>query len=147
MKSGGRLPPPTVEQQRYFFFFLAFFFIERLTPFPGESRRRITLLALLLLRRLLLHQITSLRDRSVTHRFAPHVLGLLGPAALVVDEVRVELRQAHNLEPALLERAVQHARVVRLENVERAVGLGRRAQAEALRERRGLAIEIAVDGR
>ena len=51
------------------------------------------LLALLFLRRLLLrHQITSFRDRSVAHRFAPQVFGLLGSAALVMDEIGVELR-------------------------------------------------------
>src|SRR5690242_2449531 len=46
--------------------------------------------------------------RSVAHRFAPQVLGLLPPAALVVHEVGVQLRQAHHLESALLEGAVEH---------------------------------------
>ena len=47
------------------------------------------------------------------------MLGLLRPSALVVHEIDVELRQAHDLEPALLEGGVQHPRVVGPEEMER----------------------------
>src|SRR5215470_17313291 len=81
--------------------------------------------------------------RSVAHRFAPQVLGLLPSAALVVHEIGVQLRQTHHLEAALLEGAVEHAEVIGREEVEHSVGLRGRSQAERLRDRRGISFEIA----
>jgi len=74
------------------------------------------------------------------------MFGLLRPAALVVHEVGVELGQAHDLEPALLEDAVQHTRVVGPEEMERSVGLGRWTQPERPGDRPGIALEVAVHG-
>src|SRR5262252_7102922 len=150
MVNGGRPPPPTrrtawllllllglllhgashllsssvypAVNQSYlpFFFFVAFFLAIRSPPSAS---------------------------RSVAHRFAPQVLGLFPPAALVVHEIGVQLRQAHHLEPTLLEGAVEHAEIVGRKEVERAVRFRRRSQAERLRDRRRFSLEIAVDGR
>src|SRR5262247_4179040 len=113
---GGRHPPPA--KRRYsFFFFVAFFFAIR---------------------------ITSFRVRSVAHRFAPQMLGLLASAALVVHEIGVELRETYDLEAALLERDVEHAEVVGRQEMQRAVRFRGRAQTKGLRDRRRVALEIAV---
>src|SRR5262245_16509161 len=125
--SSSTVSPPSVERScrrrsTYlpFFFFVAFFFAIR---------------------------ITSFRVRSVAHRFAPQMLGLLASAALVVHEIGVELRETHDLEAALLERAVEHAEVVGRQEMQRAVRLRGGAQAEGPRDRRRVALEIAVHGR
>src|SRR6185503_2833212 len=109
MSPGGRPPPSTARlAQTYFFFFLAafFFFAMRVvTSFRWEKWRHASLLPLTLLGGLLL---ATLLDRllalrhigshlppvgdSVTHRFAPQMGGLIPPPALVVVQVRVELR-------------------------------------------------------
>src|SRR5499427_901476 len=91
--------------------------------------------------------ITSFRVRSVAHRLAPQMLGLLASAALVVQEISVELRQTYDLEAALLEGAVEHAEIVRRQEMQRAVRLRGGTQAEGLRDRRRVALEIAVHGR
>src|SRR5215475_12102577 len=77
-----------------------------------RCRRRIYLPFFFLVAFFFAIAITSFRDRSVAHGFAPKMVGLLATAALVVHEVGVELRQTHDLEPALLEGAVEHAEVV-----------------------------------
>src|SRR5437867_1037624 len=119
-----------------------------LLPWRGSLPPPTRLLPLLfLLRRFLLHRITSFRDRSVAHGFAPQVLGLLPPAALVTQEVDIELGKAHDLEPPLLEGAVEHPQVVGREEMQRPVGGGGGAQAERLRDRRRVALEVAVHGR
>src|SRR5215510_12281223 len=92
-------------------------------------------------------RITSFRVRSVAHRFAPQMLGLLASAALVVHEIGVELRETHDLEAALLERAVEHAEVVGRQEMQRAVRLRGGAQAEGPRDWRRVALEIAVHDR
>src|SRR5215813_2209993 len=145
---GGANPPPA-KQQYYFFFFLAFFFIDRLTSFRRGTRvrRRAPYLPFFFLVAFFFATwITSFRFRSVAHRFAPQMLGLLASAALVVQEVGVELRETYDLEAALLEGAVEHAQIVRREKVQRAVRLRGGAQAEGLRDRRRVALEIAVHG-
>ena len=96
--AGGRRLPPTVDPQHYFFFFLAaFFFIDSVTSSPFW-----------------IHRSTLGREarRSVAHGLAPEMFGLLAPTPLVMHEVGVELRQTYHPEPALLQRAVEHAGVV-----------------------------------
>src|SRR5439155_9982817 len=69
---------------------------------------------------------------------------LLAPTPLVMQEVGVELRQTYHPEPALLQRAVEHAGVVGREKVHGAVRLGRRAEAERRGDRGRVAFEVAV---
>src|SRR5438552_279593 len=91
--------------------------------------------------------VTSFRlQRSVAHRLAPKVLGLFPAPALVVHEIGVQLRERHDLEAPLLEQTREYPLVVGREQVDRAVAL-RRAEPEARRDRRRVALEVAVDRR
>src|SRR5437667_4283961 len=91
--------------------------------------------------------VTSFRlQRSVAHRLAPKVLGLFPAPALVVHEIGVQLRERHDVEAPLLEQTREYPLVVGREQVDRAVAL-RRAEPEARRDRRRVALEVAVDRR
>src|SRR5213593_445992 len=145
---GGRHPPPA--RTASLLLLLLGLLLHRaahLLPSRDSCRRRATYLPFFFFVAFFFAiGITSFRDRSVTHRLAPQVLGLLAPPALVVHEVGVQLRQAHDLEPALLEGAIEHSEVVGRQEVERAVRLGGRSQAKGPRDRLRIALEIAVDG-
>src|SRR5213594_3348912 len=96
---GGRHPPPARTAS---LLVLLLHRAAHLLPSRDSCRRRATYLPFFFFVAFFFAiGITSFRDRSVTHRLAPQVLGLLAPPALVVHEVGVQLRQAHDLEPAL----------------------------------------------
>src|SRR5215831_11586090 len=146
---GGRHPPPS--ETAVLLLLLLGLLLHRpshLLPSRGSCRRRSNYLPFFFLVAFFFAiRITSFRVRSVAHRFAPQMLGLLASAALVVHEIGVELRETYDLEAALLERAVEHAEIVGRQEMQRAVSFRGGAQAEGLRDRRGVALEIAVHGR
>ena len=113
----------------YFFFLLAAFFfaMDSLTPFRRGFRCG--------------------PGASITHRLAPQVLGQLPTSPLVAREVRVELGQRRDLEPAFLQRAVEDPGVVGREQMQRALRLGRRTETERRRHGRRVALEVTVDPR
>src|SRR5438132_7362882 len=72
------------------------------------------------------------------------MLGLLGASRLVADEIDIELRKADHLQARLFEYAVEHTRVVRREQVQRAIALARGPELERGRDGRRIALEIAM---
>src|SRR5262252_5165775 len=104
---GGRHPPPAETALLLLLLFGLGLLLHRASHLLPSSyshcRRRIYLPFFFFVAFFFAIEITSFRDRSVAHRLAPQMVGLLATAALVVHEVGVELRQTHDLEPALLE--------------------------------------------